>query len=219
MDNNVIAVVESRKLKRQIKRATRHNKNFTELGNIENGTKSDVKKRRFWAINRDILEKANEALDWALDKGKVVEKTVTMNEDKGNKYIEKENRDGPIVNWELIYANGPSVKPADISIHNHPTGSAINTRGNAVSGNASEPSGEGHDDNFFKNFKMNIIVGLSGYATTGYVPKGRTGDLTPVVIDSRDQEGIINVWGNDINSKIGSLTGDKAKKILNYKKP
>ena len=218
VDNNIIAVVESRKLKRQINSATKNGQNYTKLGNIENGTKSDTKGKKFWAINKDVLQKANEVLDWSLDKGKDRERTVTMNQDNNDlsKYNTNEDLIGPKINWDMPYNNGPGVNPSEISFHNHPTGAIINRSGNAASFSADNPSDNGHDDKFFTNFKMNIIVGLNGYARTGYSPPDRSGNSKPVVIDDRLRDGSINIWGNSTTSKIGSLSGNEANKILNY---
>ncbi|MCK5776091.1 MAG: RHS repeat-associated core domain-containing protein [Bacteroidales bacterium] len=202
-DNNLVAKVTDRKVKREIKRNTRKGLYSTK----QSTNKAAESAVGMFMINKDVLEYSNGMLALSLGKkGLVGEYGNTMAKD-GNNFTPT---------GKMAYENGPGVTipgEGDVSIHSHPTGTNKNT---GETYPADDPSkGVVSDADAFKNFETNIIVGRNGTAKTVNTTDAHGNKKTSY--DESDRTAAINIYDKN-SKKVGSLFVKEINKMLSKRK-
>jgi len=180
-DNDLIAVVESNKVKRQIKKNTRKG-HFSDPVNI---TKAAERKDGMLIIHKSVLIESLRVLERAkTPKGETHEFGNTMVK-IGNEFF----RTGPIVEglgdgMGLPNFGGLAGK-LDVSIHSHRTWHMEGTD-QYIPLHASEDKDDlPGDQSAFEHFEVNIIVGKMGEISQNLVPDNLTGVYNSEYSDDR----------------------------------
>ena len=201
VDNNLVAKVTDRKVRRAIIKSTTQGLNY-EAQSINTAAES---KNGMFLINKDVLNYSNEMLKLSLSQnGQVGEFGNTMSK----------NGDNYTPTGIMRYDIGRSVTiplKGVVSIHSHPTGMLKDDEGKDYYSSASEPSmdkpGEPADESSFKSYETNIIVGKNGKVTYTTDEKGNK------TFDESGRYPAINVFDKNTN-KLGTVTGEEADKMI-----
>jgi RHS repeat-associated protein len=150
-ENGLIGVVHSRSLVKDIKKG-----DFSKIKNIENGAKF----KGGFIIHKDILESATEIADKAFsEKGENREFATSLDKTEDGKGYQAESIvEGDPIKLGVDTEAHVTIPDGKVSIHSHPTG--VESSFDTTPSKESEV-GAGSDENRFKAFKMNIIVGNS----------------------------------------------------------
>ena len=227
-DDGLIAIVNSKTVKNEIKKATK-NAQFANDYNLSNGLTNE----NFSVIHRDVLTAADEVLDKAINTAAdfhLEHSAVMEKNEQGGFEKTFENSEGSHqVTQDGAFTSGGSTPDGDISIHSHPVGSKLDIRSGsindpkadvyAISHNAAQPSPDGvntkRDVSTFKRYPMNIIVGKNGLA--GAYFQYDEGSTTNGVWRLNDNRGyFINVF--DSKSTLNfSISRSLSKQLLSEK--
>lgn len=196
-NNNLLAIPQSGKLKREIKKSTRLGLNYSQ----QSTNKAAESANGLLMINRDVLDYSFGMLDLSLgQKGKVGEYSNTLKK-HGNSYL-------PTAAMEYEEGSKGNVNlNGDVSIHSHPTGL---DKSNGAYDRADNPSpdlpNDPGDESAFKEFETNIIVGKNGKVT-------RRADLGGIY-DEGNRYPAINIYGSDYKKKLGTIRKEDAEGML-----
>ena len=190
--NGLIGVVHDKDIAKGIKKGT------SKLAeNPLNGQKFDGG----FIIHKDVLNSTEKVANKAYsEKGKNREFGASLTKD-GENFKSSAIFEGPPVNLddkELLSA-GVKIPGGNVSIHSHPTGfgkeksfkGAPSLKNQVGVGETSD------EETLFPNYDMNIVIGNEKYTTT-VVLQGQT-----VPTHGENQ---INIYGNSVDKKIGTIT-------------
>jgi RHS repeat-associated protein len=221
VNNGLIAIVRNRDLNRQIAEATSHGKLHTVEG-LHSGTFNE----NYVVVHKFVLERSFAMLSRSLTQGRNQEFAEILVEHDGSYRVVAEV-DGSPVDPNGILAPVSIDVPGDVSTHSHPTG-IKKTGGFLEYTNADQPSpansaNEG-DIEFFKRYKLNIIVGLGGNVPTlDLNPNAANGGITETrapqinVYDSETQ--LLKTFGREEAMYILSgERGDLGKKFKKHRR-
>ena len=215
-DDNIIVVTTDRKIKREVKKATRKGTHYKEIG-LSNGQKND----NFYAIDANVLSQSLKVLDKAFETaGTTQEHTAVMEEINGNFQTTFEGSSSTNNRITLsdgsVRLSGGSIIEGDVSIHSHPIGirpdptdpMSIYYSDAARPTNYDEDSGNG-DTKVFEKFQINIIVGSVGEPGS---------DQDGNAIEDRQQAAVVFNNKSEEQFKIENKEGRKMRNSNNNNK-
>ena len=197
---NLIGIVDNKKLSKDIKSGTYN------PGEASNGTKKDG----LFVIDSNVLSEAVDVLSVAIEKGEKKEFSSTLKKD-GDTYQVTARHEGAEIDLGKSKSATVTLASGDISIHSHPTGYTI-IDGKSYFAKAI-PSlfsqlGQESDESNFKNFEMNIIVGLSEGNSMVQKEDGSIGILGQPSYS-------INIYGKDVSEgALKKLSSNEARNIV-----
>lgn len=196
VDNNLIGVVHSKDVKKDIKKG-----DFSKLVDLKNGTLFTGG----FTIDKEVLKVATKIAAQAYsEKGKDREfgTSLTKTEDG---YTQNEVNEGDPVNLDKYDPAHVTIPDGDISIHTHPTGTGEYGHDNTPS--TKEGLGEHSDENIFPDYGMNIIIGNS---KIGHTVHDENTNLTKTDQGTK----MITIYGNSKDKLIGGLPKEAADDII-----
>ncbi len=224
VDDGLIVIATNTKIKNEVLEQTKQGNYYTNIG-LSNGEKND----NFKAIHIDILEESVKVSKLGFQtKGTSREHTAVMNKSE-NGYTTIERRSPEEKTFKTsdgeVRADGGALASGDISIHSHPIGWHYNSNGEIVYHDARkptkyDPATNSGDENAFKNYELNIIVGKAGFNFEFDVSTGITTDLRKNTIEVYDSKSnpIMSILYTVANSIVNDEKGKNKKAKSKFEK-